>query len=270
MKLAYERNLFNNEYSMKVYIKSFGTQKLTPEEEVNILENYNKILRYRDIDFTGYFKKDGSGNIISATTTVTYIAKLNVEVPTNITTGTGVDEYIAKIGNKEVSITSSSSTPSEDVIKNSVLEAIKTDSIVLDIFEASDIKLEGSKIVAEKSSNEVYDNSKIQAINDLLGNESVKVDENSSTDGIRVTLGLVDKKLVIKEGFEAYAEIRVSQIKDSEVSDGYSKEQIAEMKMLLFRNKIYEEVKKQVEKMKEMTTDYEDTDIEENNESEEF
>ena len=56
-----------------------------------------------------------------------------------------------------------------------------------------------------------------------------KAEESQDQTGIKVTLNLVNKKILINHDLNEYFEISLNQIKDSEVTDRYTKDQVAEM-----------------------------------------
>ena len=56
MKLSYNTKHDDNKYEIDVFIKSFGTNLLTPEEEKSILSNYNRVIQYKNINFSGDYK----------------------------------------------------------------------------------------------------------------------------------------------------------------------------------------------------------------------
>lgn len=95
-----------------------------------------------------------------------------------------------------------------------------------------------------------------------------KAEESQDQTGIKVTLNLVNKKILINHDLNEYFEISLNQIKDSEVTDRYTKDQVAEMKTLLFFDKLEEAIKKEVLDMKDRETDFESED--KDRESEEF
>lgn len=70
MRLDCRVDFKDNVRSIEVYIKSLGTSgssALTPEEEEAILNDFKPKIRYRDVTFEGYYKKDLDGNIVKAT-----------------------------------------------------------------------------------------------------------------------------------------------------------------------------------------------------------
>lgn len=95
-----------------------------------------------------------------------------------------------------------------------------------------------------------------------------KAEESQDQTGIKVTLNLVNKKILINHDLNEYFEISLNQIKDGEVPERYTKDQVAEMKTLLFFDKLEEAIKKEVLDMKDRETDFESED--KDRESEEF
>ncbi len=161
MRLSYTSNHEDNVYSITVFVSQKGTSALTEEEEKSILENYNRVIQFKNIKFEGYF----------------------------------------------------------DVKDNKIIEV-------------------------------------------------PKVNDGEVQTGIKVTLNLVNQKKLISHDFKVNFEISLSQVKDNEISGNYTKDQVAEMKTLLFFNRIEEAVKKEVLDMKGRETDFESE--EKDRESEEF
>lgn len=56
MNVAVTNEINNGVFSTAVKITSFGGETLTAQEELNILDNYSSKVRYKDLDFSGYFK----------------------------------------------------------------------------------------------------------------------------------------------------------------------------------------------------------------------
>lgn len=266
MKLTYIPVHENNKYSIDVLVKTMGSTTLTEEEEKEILANYNKEIRYRDLQFVGYYDINEAGNVekIEATTK----AKLNIVIPTNNTDVSG--EVTIVIGEKTINVSTSEIKDSPEYIaevNNGVLEALKLDSNILRIYSASDLSLVDGKIVAEKDLDRLSD-TLVENINQYFGGEVLTTTKNAITTGVKVTLELRDKKLLIDENFKAHYEIELKEIKSYEVPVGYTADNIAEMKTLCFKDVIYEAVSKIVKEMKKETTDFEDEN--KDRDSEEF
>lgn len=269
MKLSYNTKHDDNKYEIDVFIKSFGTNLLTPEEEKNILSNYNRVIQYKNINFSGYYKIDVNKDPIKVDVIEKNNAKLDILIPTNYGSGSSVGEITVTIGTKVITVTPTETSGTSEYtteINNAVFENIKNDTNILAIYESSDLSLNNGHIIANKEL-ETIDNTKINAINSELGNV-VEIITTTIQNGIKVTLNLINKKLLINDEFKAHAEITLKDIKDSEIPSGYTNDQIAEMKMILFKDKIYEAVMNEVKDMKDRETDFENEEYD--RDSEEF
>lgn len=270
MKLDYTHVLENNVRNVKVFIKSFGTQQLSIEAEKAILANYRESIEYKNIDFKGYYDVI-DGNIKKVNPIVTYNYKLSVNIPTTYTTGVGINEHIVTIGSKSISFISADVEGNVDFITardNAILDEVKVDADILEIYDATDISINNGKIVAEKSLSSEIDDVKLNAINTVYGVDSILENETSTQGGNLVTISPVNKNIEIKEGFEAEFSLKTASVKDNELN-GYTRDQVAEMKVLLFVDCIYEAVENKVKEMKLKETDFE-SKTEELSESIEF
>lgn len=68
MQLLITKDIKNNEFSMKITIDSFGTNTLTWEDEVELLENFPTKIAYRNLSFTRKIKVENSIPIIAEDT----------------------------------------------------------------------------------------------------------------------------------------------------------------------------------------------------------
>ena len=64
MKLGYKYTLENNVRKAVVYIKQWGSDDLTEEQEKNMIKDYSPKFEYRDLTFSGKYKLDSNNNVI--------------------------------------------------------------------------------------------------------------------------------------------------------------------------------------------------------------
>lgn len=71
MNILTTHDITNGVFSTVITISSFGSEMLSKEEELNLLNNYSCKLRYKDLDFTGDFKiVDGELKMVNKNTEV--------------------------------------------------------------------------------------------------------------------------------------------------------------------------------------------------------
>ena len=271
MKLARKENLYNNERTVTVYIKSFGSRNYSIEEEKDILDNYKPYFRYKDINFSGYYDKI-DGEIRKINPTVTYTYNLSVDIPTTYTTGSGLDEHIVTIGINSISFTTSETENSDNFISvrnQAVLDFVKSDSKITKVFSADSISISDGKIKVTKSLvDEEVEQSDIDDINSSYGVSSVTSTQSSNQGGFPVSINVIDKKIEIKEGLECVFSFQTSRVLDSELH-GQSKDVISEAKVTLFCDKVEEAIINKVRECKLKETKFEHKE-EQELETEEF
>ena len=111
----------------------------------------------------------------------------------------------------------------------------------------------------------------LSIVNTMLEDEESVISNLNKDQLTKLIRDLKDLyKQMFQKGFNTHAEISLSQIKDSEITDKvkYTKDMVAEMKMLCFKDSIYEAVKSEVEDMKSRETKFEDLNVD--RDSEEF
>lgn len=264
MDLKYDPNLSNNIRSIKITVNEFGSRTLTPEEELEILDNYRPYIQYKDIDFTGSYKTEGN-KVVKATDKVTYGYNLSIEVPT-VYVNNGNGTLTVTVGNEAITIITSevSGSPEErnDVLAG-VLDYIKADTKVSDIFK--NVALNGEKIEDNFTSEENIELSEIETTYGKVVSET----ETTSVEGDLVTLGIRNKVLEINKDFEAEFIIATKDVKDDQVNGNkylITKDLVGAAMIALFKDKITEVVEAKVLECKEIN----DETFEEETTSDEF
>lgn len=68
MQLLITKDIKNNDFSMKITIDSFGTNTLTWDDEVELLENFPTKISYRNLAFTRKVKVENNKVVIAEDT----------------------------------------------------------------------------------------------------------------------------------------------------------------------------------------------------------
>ena len=270
MKLGTLENLYDNMRTITVFIKSFGDRNYSIEEEKAILDDFKPSIQYKDIDFSGYYKKVGD-EIKKVESIITYKYLLNIVIPNTYTVGSGVDEKIVTIGNNNISFTTTEVEGSNEFINirnQAISDFVKADSNLINIFDVDSINIENDKIVVEKILNDKISIDKIDNVNDSYGENSISVEETSNQEGFPVSINVVNKKIEIKEGLECTFSFENFRVKESELY-GQDIDTICEAKVLLFADCVEKAIIDKVKECKHKLTNFEHKD-EVSLESEEF
>ena len=271
MKLARKEKLEDNNYSVTVYIKSFGDSTYSIEKEKEILKNYNPKLEMKDLKFSGYYDKIDD-EVKRINPVVTYKYDLLVNIPTSYTTGSGIDEHIVTIGNNSISFTTSEVENSDNFIlarNSAIVDYAKSDSNLTNVFPTDSIVIKDGKLTASKSLiDTTIGQTTIDNINVSYGVDSVKESQSSSQGGFLVTLNVVNKSVDIKEGLECTFNFPTSRVLASELY-GQTADTIAIAKVLLYADTVEKAIIDKVKECKLKETKFENHS-EEELETEEF
>lgn len=217
MDLNYDKQILNNVITSIVMFKSYGTGLLTPEDEKNLVKNWNPVISYRDLTFKKYIKMVGNKPVEDKGVT-NYTNTLSIALPISVianpvTSGSAN----VTIGSKVVIITIAdvvTGIATSTEIETAILNAVKTDSSILALYSVSDISIVGGHVVGVKTVT-TDSTSLVQAINTIFGANSVVMTNTTTHTGVLVELKLKNKTFIPDEALSEKFEIDANAIDTS-------------------------------------------------------
>lgn len=217
MDLNYDKQILNNIVTSIVMFKAYGTGVLSAEEEKNLVKNWNPLISYKDLTFKRYIKVVNNKPVEDIGVT-NYTNTLSIVLPTSVianpvTSGSAN----VTIGSKVITVPVADTVngiASASEIETAVLNAVKTDSSIIDLYSVSDISVASGNVVGSKT---VTTDSTllIQAINAVFGINSVVMTSTTTHTGVLVELKLKNKIFVPDETLAEKFEIDANSIDSS-------------------------------------------------------